>query len=199
MKEETINDYAQFLLLLTSKINAHFERQKEYLHCKEGCSMCCEQGEYPCSELEYEFLKIGMTLLDEATLKEIEENVAKIKEEKANFKGKNFSYKCPFLINKRCSIYNFRMIICRTFGIPFYMEEDNILVLKIPFCVHHGLNYSEVYDPVEKTFSQQMYEKTGYKNPPLASNFSLSFIINKLGKEAMKLDFGEEKSLIDWM
>jgi hypothetical protein len=61
------------------------------------------------------------------------------------------------------------------------------------------LNYSEVYDAERNTISQELFEQKGYQNEPVAFNLSLSFILNKLGKESMGLDFGEEKSLIDWL
>ena len=51
--------YFQFIRVIMERINAHFEAQKEYIHCKEGCALCCKNGEYPCSELEFEFIKLG--------------------------------------------------------------------------------------------------------------------------------------------
>ena len=199
MKDGQFEDYFNFIMMLQNKINKHFENQKEYIHCKEGCDMCCSEGQYPCSELEFEFLKIGFSLLDESTKQQIFENIDKLKKDFANFKGEKFLYACPFLINHRCSVYNFRMIICRTFGLPFFVEENGKNRLKVPFCVERGLNYSEVYDAKKNIFTTELFKKMGYKNEPLASNFGLDFIINKLGTESMKLDFGEEKTLVDWL
>ena len=54
-----IENYLQFLRVLNIRLNEHFENQKEYIHCKEGCSNCCKNGQYPCSKFEFEFLKFG--------------------------------------------------------------------------------------------------------------------------------------------
>ena len=200
MKSGQFNEFCDFLEVLTKKINMFFENQKEYIHCKEGCSLCCRQGEYPCSELEYEFLRLGVALLPVETQKQITQKVLKIKEDKKySSPGIPFEYECPFLFDNKCSIYKYRMIICRTFGLPYYINQDGEQRIKTPFCVHHGLNYSEVYDAERNTISQELFEQKGYQNEPVAFNLSLSFILNKLGKESMGLDFGEEKSLIDWL
>ena len=49
------------------------------------------------------------------------------------------------------------------------------------------------------SISVDMYQKTGYAQEPLAFNVSLKFLITKVGKETMGLDFGEEKTILDWM
>lgn len=200
MRSAQINDFIDFLTVLAKKLKTYFDNQKEYIHCKEGCSLCCEEGEYPCSELEFEFLKIGFATLPSELQLKVVQNINELKNKRANFTGETFTYKCPFLINNRCSIYNYRMIICRTFGLPYFIDnEDGSQRIKTPFCVEHGLNYSDVYDRDRKVISSKMYQTKGYKNEPVAFNLSLKFIINRLGKEGMKLDFGEEKSLIDWL
>ena len=194
-----LTDYCDFLSILSAKINKDFEEQKEYIHCAEGCSLCCKNGEYPCSELEFELLKVGISSLPGEVLEQIFKNIESVKKEKNEFKGKTFSYKCPFLINDRCSVYPYRMIVCLTFGLSYFVNENGENRIKTPFCVEHGLNYSDVYDFDKKEVSTQLYKAKGYKNEPLAYNLSLDFIINNLGKECMKLDFGEEKALIDWL
>ena len=183
------------------RINAHFEDQKEYIHCKEGCSLCCEKGEYPCSELEFEFLKIGFMSLDKEIQQQIVNNVIQLKAEKDKCTDKIFMHKCPFLINHRCSVYPYRMIICRTFGLSYYDKDEyeKRNVLKVPFCIEQGLNYSEVYDQKNKSFSTELFKKTGYKKEPLTYNLGVEFLVKKFGQEIMDLDFGEFKRLIDWL
>ena len=200
MKSNQINDYIIFLEILNKKLETYFDSQKEYIHCKEGCSLCCREGEYPCSELEYEFLRIGFSLLPLITQQKIINNVIEIKNERKNFKGETFVYKCPFLIEDRCSIYNYRMIICRTFGLSYYIEDENgDKRIKNPFCIEKGLNYSEVFDTQRKIISDELYKEKGFKNEPVAFNLSLKFLLNRLGHDGMDLDFGEEKALIDWL
>lgn len=199
--KERMEKFYQFIRVIMERINSHFEDQKEYIHCKEGCSLCCEKGEYPCSELEFEFLKQGFSLLNKDIQQQIVENIVQLKKEKAEFDGKLFMHKCPFLINHRCSVYPFRMIICRTFGLSYYekatYEEKN--TLKVPFCIEQGLNYSEVYDKENQTFSTELFKKTGYKKEPLTYNLDVEFLVKKFGQEIMDLDFGEFKRLLDWL
>ena len=199
MKENQIAAYCQFLRVLQGRLQEHFEDQKEYIHCKEGCAHCCKNGEYPCSELEFEFLKIGFAQLDAQTQRIIVDNIVQLKKDKENFKGEQFLYKCPFLIDDRCSVYNFRMIICRTFGLAYYREEDEKKNMRAPFCMEFGLNYGDVYDKETKTFSKELFEKSGHKTEPVAYNTGVQFLMEKFGKEIMDIDFGEEKTLIDWL
>ena len=199
MIQNQIEKYCQFLRVIASRLQEHFEDQKEYIHCKEGCSYCCKTGEYPCSELEFEFLKIGFSQLSPDTQQKIVENIEKIKKEKQNYKGDQFLYSCPFLIDDRCSVYNFRMIICRTFGLAYYKPDDEKKNMRAPFCMEFGLNYGDVYDKNTKMFSKELFEKSGHKTEPVAYNTSAGVLMEKLGKEMLNLDFGEEKPLVDWL
>ncbi len=202
MKENQMESYFQFIRVIMERINAHFEAQKEYIHCKEGCSHCCQNGEYPCSELEFEFIKLGFMTLSPDIQQVIINKVINLKQEKEKCpKGQKFIYECPFLIDNRCSIYRHRMIICRTFGLSYYDKDDETKknTLKVPFCMNEGLNYSEVYDKEKNTFSTELFKKTGYKAEPVAYNLGVQFLMEKFGKDIMDLDFGEVKALIEWL
>ncbi len=196
-----IDNYIQFIRVLTNHVNEHFEDQKEYIKCAKGCAHCCKNAEYPCSELEFEFVKLGFSTLNPDIQQKIISNIDNIKKEKANFSGEKFRYTCPFLINDACSIYNFRMIICRTFGLAYYIENEQTgeISRKAPFCMELGLNYGDVYDKETMTFSKDKFEKLGYKKEPVAYNTSTAVLREKFGKEVLDLEFGEEKSLIDWL
>ena len=201
IEKERMEKFYQFIRVVMERINSHFEDQKEYIHCKEGCSLCCETGEYPCSELEFEFVKQGFMTLERSVQEKIINNVLKLKEEKSKFSGKSFMHQCPFLIDHKCSIYPFRMIICRTFGLSYYDKDEYTEknTIKVPFCMEKGLNYSEVYDSKNKTFSTELFNKTGYKKEPLTYNLGVEFLVKKFGQEIMDLDFGEFKRLIEWL
>ena len=193
--------YQQFINVISKNIDEHFEEQKDYICCKEGCSLCCQRGEYPCSEIEFEYLTIGFSYLPEETQKIILGNIEKIKKEKSGFKGADFSYQCPFLINNRCSIYNYRMVVCKTFGLIYYNDLQEIgssNPMKIPFCNEKGLNYSKVIDEKTKIISTQKVKALGYKNEPVGYNLNFKQLKEKVGTEMLGLDFGEEKTLIDW-
>lgn len=198
MIAKQLENYITFLRVLSNRLDEHFENQKEYIHCKEGCSHCCKNGQYPCTELEFEFLKMGFYNLPIDQKKQIVDNIIKLKQ--LQEKSEKFYYECPFLINDRCSVYNFRMIICRTFGLAYHINNDKTgkTMLKSPFCMEIGLNYSEVYDNKTKTFSMEKFKHSGYKQEPLAYNISTNFLKTEFGEKVMNIDFGEEKALIDW-
>ena len=192
MKQHQLEDYIKFLNQVMFKIDKCFAEQKPYVFCKEGCSACCEKGEFPCSELEFEYLFEGFNLLDDELKKEI---LCKISQIKIKNDENNSMYECPFLINKRCAIYHYRPLICRTFGLMYFDKNED---LKVPFCHNLGLNYHQVYDQQKQIISDEMLEKSGIKQEPLAYNLSLSFL-QKFGKNRYNLDFGEQKNIIDWM
>lgn len=197
MTPEQVEQYYKFIQIIQSRIDKFFDNQKEYIYCKEGCARCCKNGEYPCSWLEFEFLKLGFMTSDKSTQDLIIRNILNVKALKASHQDEEkFTYECPFLINDRCSVYKYRMIICRTFGLPYYDEKEQI---KIPFCTLQGLNYSDVYDTEKKQLSNELFQQTGHKVEPLAYNLSLNFLMEKVGKDALNLYFGEEKPLIDWL
>lgn len=204
MDNQTLITYEQFIRVITKNINDHFEDQKEYICCKEGCSHCCERGAYPCSLLELEYLSIGYGALPVDVQNKINDNIEQIKKEKAEFNGgeKAFSYKCPFLIDNKCSVYDYRLLVCRAFGLIYYNDKKEIggeNPLRIPFCYEKGLNYSKVYDEKENQLSLEKYQELGYKKEPVAYNLYYNKLRDAVGKEMMNLDFGEEKSLIEWL
>ena len=188
--------YCLFLDEYNQKLNAFFQQQKPYIFCKEGCCKCCQRGAYPCSELEFKLMRLGIQSLDDETKEIIKNKVQKIKQEKSNFVGEKFNYECPFLINNKCSIYLVRPIVCRNFGLAQFRLDGSLYV---PFCVDEGLNYHQVYDKARKNFSVELFKKTGYTQEPLAYNLGLKFVIKEYGENQKGLDFGEMKTIIDFL
>lgn len=182
-------NYTKFLYFLDRDLEKIFKNQKEYICCKEGCSHCCEDGEYPFSMLEYEYLMKGFDKLDSNIQKQINQNIKLVKETNPS------TYKCPFLIDKKCSVYKYRGIICRTFGVLSEKANGN---LAVPFCYSLGLNYSKVYDEKIQKISLDLIQKNNYKTFPHPFNLRLSNIMNLDITKELKLDFGEVKRLIDW-
>lgn len=178
--------------MLNNELTKMFVSQAEFIKCKEGCSYCCEQGEYPFSELEFNYLLEGYKKLPQNVKLNILENIAKINEEYANSKEKPFMHKCPFLINKRCSVYGNRGIICRTFGL---LCEHNDERLTMPFCHEMGLNYSNVYDAKTKQISE---EKAALCNTePKAFRISRDNIMNLTMAQNLNIEWGESKTMLD--
>lgn len=195
-----IEKYEKYIELIGNRLlQKYFEQQKEYIHCKEGCSHCCESGQYPFSRVELQYLMLGYNLLSNHEKDIIQKNIERVKEEQEKFDGDVFMHECPFLINKKCSVYNHRGIICRTHGLLFFIKSENGEIRnKIPNCVHLGLNYSSVYDAEKKMISQELWEASGIKEEPVAYNLSLKALMQNGITEELGLDFGESKALIDW-
>ena len=190
-----LDNYVAYLLFLQKKLNKFFEAQSPYIFCKKGCALCCQNAEFPYSEVEFNYLLYGSLSLDKEVQDKIEKNIAKIFKEKEEFKGKKFTYDCPFLINKECALYNYRGITCRAFGIAASQKSGKT---RIPFCYEKGLNYSNVVDFEQGIISQKKYIELNEQKPPLAYNTSYEFLSGEEIEKAFDFKFGEKKSLIDW-
>lgn len=181
--------YEEFLDVLMQDLHAIFDLQKEYIHCKEGCAYCCEQGEYPFSAFEFEYLMEGFKDLDEVTKQNILNEIEALK------KNPEKNYKCPFLQNKICSVYNHRGIVCRTFGVITKTADGRTV---LPFCHKYGLNYAEIYNPETKKLIPEALLSGKFEVCPRVFDLSYKNIMNlDLAKE-LNLEFGEERRLIDW-
>lgn len=191
-----LNNYVEYLKILNNKLDGFFANQAPYIFCKKGCSKCCEKGEYPFSKIEIKFLLAGALLLDDDVRAKIGDNIKEIIKQKKEFKGDVFLYKCPFLIDNECVVYDYRGIICRTFGLISSCENSKI---KAPFCSHHNLNYSNVMDLEKEVISEEKYSKLGDIQEPLAFNIDYKFLTGKNFEEEFGFEFGEKKSLIDWL
>ena len=159
--------YKNFLEKLDIRLKEYATKQKEHIFCSRGCCYCCEKGDYPLSQLELEYIMFGYSTLDLPTKRILQENFSNIQ------KGGV----CPFLINKECSIYPYRPIVCRVHGLVYLCKEN---LVKVPFCVNLGLNFSKVY-------------KDGYVMiDPIKENLDTPSVLNNL-------DFGEIRNLYDWL
>ena len=185
-----------FLYTLNKELQKMFDNQAEFIKCKEGCSYCCEKGEYPFSELEFNYLIEGYKQLASNTKKIIKENIKQINKEKSKNTDKIFMHKCPFLIDKRCSVYKNRGIICRTFGL---LCEHNDGRLTIPFCHEYGLNYAQLYD---KELGQLIDERDGIKlskTEPAAFRIERDNIMNLSIAKNLNIVWGDSKTMIDFI
>jgi len=179
--EKFLNDFDKILTTL-------FERQKEYIMCKKGCSICCEKGDYPFSQLEFSYLTKGFISLPNDKKIVVQNNIKNLSEEKRKYKGERFEHKCPFLIEKECSVYKYRGIICRTFGICYYDSEKDYV--RLPGCVNNGLNYSKVYDEKTKILS--------IEDVP-AINLRIDKVLESKEAKKYNLDHGEIRSMLSWL
>ena len=189
-------NYEKYLENINNRLDGFFENQKPYIFCKKGCAKCCKNAQFPYSEIEFQYLMSNFLKLSDDLKKEIGKNIFKIKKEKEVFEGEKFLYDCPFLINDECAVYNFRGIICRTFGLITSAKENENA--KVPFCTFQGLNYSNVFDEKKQKLSYEKYKNLGIKQEPLGFNISYDFLTSEKFEKAFNLKFGGKKCLIDW-
>jgi Fe-S-cluster containining protein len=127
-----------------------------------------------------------------------DEEISLLKEEYSKCEDKEkFMYRCPFLgENKICTVYEFRALICRVFGLIIRHESGNTT---LPFCHSLGLNYSKVYDSETKQIDYEKVKSLGYKEEPDVHKTNLKRLMSPEFFEGEPLNFGEMKSLIDWL
>ena len=178
--------YENFLEEFDRELQEYFSKQKKYIKCRKGCTDCCIKGEYPFSRLEAEYLMYGFVQLDKTLKDRIRKNIADLKREKENFKGERFEYKCPFLLDGECALYERRGIVCRTFGLA-YLQEDNRV--RLPHCANIGLNYAEVYNAEKGEV---------LLNNPVKKDLRTDSILRSKTAEKYNLECGEIRPLIDW-
>lgn len=197
----TVEDFAkykQYLNTIQEVLDGYFEEQKEYICCKKGCALCCENGAYPYSELEFKYLLLGFFKIEP---KEQQEVIKRIQELKKHFaeleEKKGFMYRCPFLSeDKTCTVYDYRGLICRTFGLITQHEDGKYT---LPFCSSMGLNYSKVYNDENKKIDYDAVKNLGYKEWPKARKTNLKTLMSEKMFECEPLQFGEIKSMVEWL
>ncbi len=195
MKDEALENYLTYLIFLNTKLAKFFASQKQFIFCEKGCAKCCKNAEFPYSQIELKYLLCGFLQLDNKTQNKIEENIKRIVEEKSKYEGDAFRYTCPFLIDDVCSVYDYRGIVCRTFGLLTKGVDDRV---KVPFCCYEGLNYSNVMDKRTKKISEKKIKKLKLVDEPLGFNVSYKFLTDPDFEKSFKFEFGEKKPLIDW-
>lgn len=185
----SIENYEKFLNSVDDDLRKIFDYQKEYIACKKGCSYCCRQGDYPISELEFKYINLAYTKLNQQIKDEINKNIKGLQKDNPD------SYICPFLIDNECSIYNNRPLVCRAFGV---LTEDSKGNPSFPFCATMGLNFSEIYDKDKQHLSFELVQKNNFKIYPKIFRLNNKVIMNLPLAKELNLDFGESKKMIDF-
>ena len=181
------DNYKKFLEEFDKQLSKLFESQKKYIKCEKGCSLCCKQGDYPYSQIEFAYLTQGYISLNENTKILIQQNIRLLRKEKEEYKGERFEHVCPFLINDKCTVYPYRGIICRTFGICYYDDKKDYV--RLPGCVNYGLNYSEYYDKKTNTLNTEDIPKV---------NLRIDSVLNSPTAKKYSIECGEIRPMLEW-
>ncbi len=188
-----LEHYIAYLNFLTGRLTRFFDKQKPYIFCKKGCGLCCQNAQFPYSQIEFEYLMKGFEKLDSLFQEKVTQNIKNIIEAKNNFTGEKFKYNCPFLVDNVCSVYEYRGIVCRAFGLMNLGENGG---KEMPFCCFKGLNYSNIMEG--KYISAPKYRELGVSEPPLAFNVSYDFLTDAAFEKLFDFKFGDKMPMIDW-
>lgn len=186
--------YEKYLEVIDKYLKESFEDQKPFIHCKKGCTDCCETGEYPFSRLEMEYLMAGFIKLPQDVQKEIRLNIKNLLDQKP--KDGKFLHKCPFLLKGQCALYERRGIICRSFGLAAFDTVNGQKVVKLPECSKIGLNYSEIYNSETGIVDMEKFKSYG-TGKILSHPADLHHMI-KMAEGVDGLEFGDIRPLLDW-
>jgi len=199
-EKTTLEKYIDYTDRLKDTLDIYFKDQKEFLKCKAGCDICCKSSYYPVSELEYEYVRMGLNNNFTAEEREkINQDAINIIKHRRQFSKTNpnimeYSYECPLLVNGACGVYSSRALLCRSHGL-IYKDVENENKHNAPHCMKLGLNYSEVYDPETNKFSDEKIKELGIKSTPKVYDLSYSPLMAGAGG----LDFGDVRMLVEWI
>lgn len=184
--------YLVYLCYIEQKLQNFFLSQKPYIFCKEGCSKCCKNAKYLYSKMEFDFLNVGIMTLPQELQNKIFSNIKKIKKERKN---SDDTYVCPFLIDEKCTVYNHRGLVCRSFGL---MQIGNNGKFNVPFCAYEGLNYSNVLDLEKNNISIEKFKALNTDIEPKSFNVGYLNLVDEDIAKGFGFEFGEIKPLVDW-
>lgn len=189
-----IENYLKFLDYFQGLLNRYFTEQAPYIKCKMGCAKCCQNGNYPFSQLEVEYLKQEFRTLNDDLKEIILERIQDLIAQKKASKDESFMHECPFLVDNTCCVYNNRGIICRTFGLIYFNDSDK---MQMPFCAFEGLNYSEIMDFEKNIITEEKLAEAGYGVEPKSFNLDYKKVTDDKIAESFGFNYGEKGPLLD--
>ncbi len=130
-------------LEICDEVEREFRRAKrlhgDRIHCGPGCSDCCGQL-FQITEVEAAYISRGFRKLDaarQARLREKAEEYLRRRQELRTASGEPESWgalppagtrlPCPALEDGLCTIYEYRPLVCRRFGMPIYNPDSGRL------------------------------------------------------------------------
>ncbi len=139
MKELVLPDH---LVVEIEQLFIEMEREydrvaKELGFSCEGCpDNCCDSHFQHHTYVEWAYLWLGLSKLDQEARKSIEERAAENLKacNRAEASGERPQVMCPLNEGGLCALYKYRMLVCRTHGVPAAMRRPDGQVLRFPGC-----------------------------------------------------------------
>ena len=125
-------------LTIIASVEAEFQRNRELhgerIRCRAGCSDCCSQL-FRISGLEAAHIAEGMRQVDPELRDRLRERATEYLAALPGLPPAGARLPCPALVDGLCSIYEFRPLICRRFGMPIFNPDkpDRIFACELNF------------------------------------------------------------------
>ncbi|HCY86454.1 MAG TPA: zinc/iron-chelating domain-containing protein [Desulfobacteraceae bacterium] len=114
-----LKNYDDLLERIDSHVNRVTSLFSPHISCKKGCDACCRfLSLFP---VEAFALSRAFSNLPENLRRLV---LDEVKKSQGSQGSEGSEEKCPLLIGHACMLYKARPIICRTHGLPIYMEKD---------------------------------------------------------------------------
>ena len=123
-----IQEYHQLIAALDAEIVCIGEMHGATLSCGPRCSSCC--------------LAFSVLPLEAACLREAIAALPLASQERLGHSLAEDDDRCPLLIDKLCSIYKARPVICRTQGLPLAYVDEERQAIEVSAC---PLNFPDDY------------------------------------------------------
>lgn len=114
---ETFEARAYYLQVLeaierqTAPLKLQYQTQ---MACQKGCSACCRDN-FKIRPVEQAYMAEGLALQSHSVQLQVAQRLAMTSEERNG--------ECPYLLEQACSVYDYRPVLCRAFGLMLLMNE----------------------------------------------------------------------------
>ena len=134
LKHEVLKQVAE---LYQDMEAAYDQTAKTFDFSCSGCpDNCCDSYFLHHTYTEWAYLWYGLRTLEESQLQNISEKAVKcvVESEAALARGKRAIIMCPLNSDGRCSLYSYRLMLCRLHGVPATFTRPDGQKLDFPGC-----------------------------------------------------------------
>ena len=130
-----IDRYLEICTLVEKEFQRNRALHGDRIHCRAGCSDCCHQL-FQITEIEAAHISRALQSLDASTRKRLQDSAYHYIEARSKLVANSGEPEawgslpppgtrlpCPALVEGVCSIYEYRPLICRKFGIPLFNPD----------------------------------------------------------------------------